>query len=714
MPIAPTRSLVRSLAFASGTVALATALGAQQLTPPIARMVPRVDTTLGDVRTDPYFWLRDDARKNADVIAYLEAENRYTAAMLKPTEALQERLFQEMKGRIKETDLSVPERMGHYYYYSRTEAGKQYPILCRRKGSLSAPEEVMLDENVAAGSRSYYRVGVWTVSPDERLLAFTEDTTGSERYTLVVKDLESHRMLPDSVRMVNYSLEWAGDNRTVFYGMGDAANRGYRILRHTLGATTGDSVIQEEPDLLFSLSLGRTKDHRFLVIEDGSFSSSEARVLSANTPMGAWRVISRRVDDVLYSVEHQGDHFLILTNDHATNFKLMRAPEGDPARERWTEVVAARDSVLLDGLDVFRDHLVLYERRNAVRQLAVRDLASGATHYVTFPESVSTFRPSSNPEYDSRLLRFTYTSMITPAAVYDYDMVTRARELKKDTEVKGYDKTRYATERSWARATDGTMVPISLAYRLPLVRDGRRPMLLTAYGSYGASTDPAFNSTAVSLLDRGLIVAIAHIRGGQEMGRSWYDQGKLLNKKNTFTDFIASAEHLVSAKYTSSDRLAIRGGSAGGLLMGAVTNMRPDLFKVVVADVPFVDVINTMMDASIPLTTGEWIQWGDPHKAEFYSYMKSYSPYDNVERKAYPALLVTGGLNDPRVAYWEPAKWVAKLRANKTDSNPLLLRTNMGAGHGGASGRYDALREQAIRYAFILQQLGLGMSDASE
>ncbi|MGI8498736.1 MAG: S9 family peptidase [Gemmatimonadaceae bacterium] len=650
MPVPTIRSAMRSLALASGVAAFATALSAQQAAPPVARIVPRVDTTLGDVRTDPYFWLRDDARKNADVIAYLEAENRYTAAVLKPTQALQERLFQEMKGRIKETDLSVPERIGHYYYYSRTKAGKQYPILCRRKGSLTGPEEVMLDENVAAGSRGYYRVGVWTVSPDERLLAFTEDTTGGERYTLVVKDLRKGSMLSDSVRMVNYSLEWAGDNRTLFYGMGDAANRSHRILRHTLGATTPDTVIQEESDLLFSLSLGRTKDHRYLVIEDGSFSSSEARVLRAADPMGAWRVISPRVDDVLYSVEHQGDHFLILTNDRATNFKLMRAPESDPSRARWTEVVGVRDSVLLEGMDVFRNHLVLYERRNAVRQLAVRDLASGATHYVTFPESVSTFRPASNPEYDSRLLRFTYTSMITPPAVYDYNMVSRARTLKKDTEVKGYDKTRYATERSWARASDGAMVPISLVYRAPLARDGKRPMLLTAYGSYGASTDPAFNSTWLSLLDRGLIVAIAHIRGGQEMGRSWYDQGKLLNKKNTFTDFIASAEHLVAAKYTSADRLAIRGGSAGGLLMGAVTNMRPDLFKVVVADVPFVDVINTMMDASIPLTTGEWIQWGDPHKAEYYTYMKSYSPYDNVERKAYPAMLITAGLNDPRVA----------------------------------------------------------------
>ena len=678
------------------------------LSPPVAKITARVDTTLGDIRVDNYYWLRDDARKNPDVIAYLEAENRYTEATMKPLEPLIEKLYQEMKGRIKETDLSVPERVGDYYYYTRTEAGKQYPILARKKGSLSAPEEVMLDENVAAGSSKYFRVGVSRVSPNDRLLAFTVDTMGNERYTLMVKDLSTGQLLPDRVPMVNYSLEWAGDNKTLFYGRGDSANRAYRILRHSLGSSTTDAIVAEEPDDLFEVSLEKTKDRKFILIDDGSFSSTEYKYLPANEPMSAFKVIQPKTKDIEYSVEHHGDKFLIVTNDGAINFKLVEAPDNSPGRENWKTIIPGRDSALLDGIDVFRDYLVLYQRQNALRTMQVMNFTDGKTYSVDFPEAVYTYRGATNPEYDSKLVRFTYMSLTTPATVYDFDMSNRTRqELKKTEVLGGYDPSLYATERTWARASDGTMVPISLVYRKPLVKDGKRPMLLYAYGSYGSSTDPTFSSNNLSLLDRGFIYAIAHIRGGQEMGRYWYDQGKLLNKMNTFTDFIASAEHLIREGYTSKERLAIRGGSAGGLLMGAVTNMRPDLFKAVVADVPFVDVINTMMDASIPLTTGEWIQWGDPHKAEYYGYMKSYSPYDNVEHKAYPNMLVTAGLNDPRVGYWEPAKWVAKLRANKTDDNLLLLRTNMGAGHGGASGRYDALREQAIRYAFILNALGL-------
>jgi oligopeptidase B len=681
---------------------------APPLAPPVARMTPRVDTTLGDVRTDNYYWVRDDARKNPDVIAYLDAENRYTEAVMKPHESLIQKLYEEMKGRIKETDLSVPERVGNYFYYTKTEAGKQYPILVRRKGSLTGPEEVMLDQNVEAGKSRYFRVGTTSVSPNDRLLAFTVDMMGNERYTLMVKDLTTGQLLPDRVPMVNYSLEWADDNLTLFYGMGDSANRSYRILRHVLGSNATDAVIAEEPDDLFGLSLEKTKDRKFLLINYGSFSSTEYKYLPANEPMGTFKIIQPKTKDLEYSVEHHGNKFLIVTNDGAVNFKLVEAPDNAPGRENWKTIVPARDSVLLSGVDVFKDYLVLYERQKALRTMRVMDFATGKIYSVDFPEPVYTFRGASNPEYDSKLVRFTYTSLTTPASVYDFDMSNRTRKLLKATEVLGgYDPSLYATERTWARASDGTMVPISLVYRKPLVKNGTRPMLLYAYGSYGSSTDPAFSSNNLSLLDRGFIYAIAHIRGGSEMGRYWYDQGKLLNKKNTFTDFISAAEHLVQQGYTSKDKLAIRGGSAGGLLMGAVVNMRPDLFKAVVADVPFVDVINTMMDASIPLTTGEWIQWGDPHKAEFYGYMKSYSPYDNVEHKAYPNMLVTAGLNDPRVGYWEPAKWVAKLRANKTDNNLLLLRTNMGAGHGGASGRYDALREQAIRFAFILSALGM-------
>jgi oligopeptidase B len=681
---------------------------APPLAPPIARITPRVDTTLGDVRTDNYFWIRDDARKNPDVIAYLDAENKYTEAVMKPLEPLVEKLYQEMKGRIKETDLSVPERVGNYYYYSRTEAGKQYPILARKRGSLNAREEVMLDENAEAGKSKYYRVGVTKVSPNERFLAFTMDTTGGERYTLMVKDLTTGKILPDRVEKVNYSLEWGGDNKTLFYGMSDSANRPNRILRHTLGSAAADPVIAEEPNELFGIVVQKTKDQKFLLIASGSFSSDEYRYLAANDPLGTFRLIQPRTKDLEYSVDHHGNKFLIVTNDDAVNFKLVEAPDDNPGRANWKTIVPVRDSVLLSGIDVFRDYLVLYERQKALRTMRVMNFATGRIYSVDFPEPVYTFRGADNPEYNSNLVRFTYTSLTTPSSVYDFNMANKSRKLLKQTEVLGgYDPKLYATERTWARASDGTMVPISLVYKKPLVKDGTRPMLLYAYGSYGSSTDPAFSSNNLSLLDRGFIYAIAHIRGGSEMGRYWYDQGKLLNKKNTFTDFIASAEHLIHEGYTSKEKLAIRGGSAGGLLMGAVVNMRPDLFKAVVADVPFVDVINTMMDASIPLTTGEWIQWGDPHKAEFYSYMKSYSPYDNVEKKAYPNMLVTAGLNDPRVGYWEPAKWVAKLRANKTDNNLLLLRTNMGAGHGGSSGRYDALRDQAVRYAFILSALGM-------
>jgi oligopeptidase B len=676
--------------------------------PPVARIVPRADTTLGDVRIDNYAWLRDDRRQDTAVIGYLEAENRYTQAMLRHTEPLQERLFQEMRGRIKETDLSVPERIGAYYYYSRTEAGKQYPIYARKRGSLAAPEEVLLDVNQLAEGKRYFSLGAQNVSPDARLLAFATDTSGAERYTLMVKDLQTGQILPDRIASVNGNVEWAADNRTLFYGASDAANRPNRVLRHVLGtAPAADAVVGEEPDELYGIRIGRTKDRRFLLINTSSFDASEVRYIAADRPLDAFRVIRPKTPNVLYDVEHHGDRFLISTDEGAPNGKLMWAPDSDPRRENWHELVPASDSVLLDGIDVFRDYLVLYQRQNALRKIHVIPFAAGRPYDVDFPEPIYTYRGARNADYGSRVLRFTYTSLVTPSAVYDYDLGSRTRQLMKATEVPGYDPSLYASERTWARAQDGTMVPISLVYRKPFVRDGSRPLLLYAYGSYGSSTDPTFSIANLSLLDRGVVYAIAHIRGGQEMGRQWYEQGRLLNKMNTFTDFIGSAEHLVGQRYTSRERLAIRGGSAGGLLMGAVVNLRPDLFRAVVADVPFVDVINTMLDASIPLTTGEWLQWGDPHKPEFYGYMKSYSPYDNVRATAYPAMLVTAGLNDPRVGYWEPAKWVAKLRATKTDGNPLLLRTNMGAGHGGASGRYDALREQAIRYAFILDQLGI-------
>ena len=673
--------------------------------PPVARIIPKVDTLLGEVRVDPYFWLRDDARSAPEVISYLEAENRYTDGSMRHTEALQKKLYQEMVGRMKETDLSVPEYLDGAWYYTRTLKGQQYPIFCRRRGSLKAPEQVLLDENALAGSRPYSRVGLRKVSPDGNILAYTWDTTGGEWYTLMIKDLGTGRLLADRIDSVNYEVEWAADNRTLLYGRDDAAHRAFRVYQHELGGSVPDAVVFEDLDPLFNVDLAKSKDRAYLFINSESFTSSETRYLPADQPRGEWRVLLPRAPDVVYSVEHHGDDFLIRTNDGAINFRLLRAPVSDPSRANWTEIVAARDSVLLEDLTVFRNYAALYERGNAVRRIRVLDFQRGTTYEVDFPEEISTFQGATNPEYDTDVVRFTYTSPITPPSVYDFDMRQKTRTLKKRTEVPRYQPGRYATERTWAVAGDGTRVPVSLLYRKPLVRDGSRPMLLYAYGSYGASTDPWFNSNIFSLVDRGFIYAIAHIRGGQEMGRAWYDDGKMLRKKNTFTDFTAAAEHLIAAGYTASDRLAIRGGSAGGLLMGAVTNMRPDLFRAVVADVPFVDVINTMLDASIPLTTQEWQQWGNPRREPDYSYMKSYSPYDNVAARAYPAILVTAGLNDPRVGYWEPAKWVAKLRASKTDTKTLLLKTNMGAGHGGSSGRYDYLREMAFRYAFVLDQV---------
>jgi oligopeptidase B len=675
--------------------------------PPVARVLPRTDTLHGDVRVDNYFWLRE--RQNPEVVAYLEAENRYTDTAMAGTRQLQETLYQEILGRLRQTDLSVPERNGPYFYYTRTEEGKQYPIFARRRGSMQAPEEVIFDQNRMAEGKRYYTLGAFSVSPDHRMLAFSVDTSGSEHFTLMVKNLESGEIMPERVDDVSFGATWAADNRHLFYTRTDSAQRPDRVFRHALGtAPTADVQVYHEPDVLFRAGIYLTKDERWLVVSSGSYTTSEAYVIPGARPTEPMRLVAPRQNDVLYTVNHQDDRFLIRTNaDGANNFKLMWALESDPSRAAWRELVPQRDSVLLDGFDVFKGHLVMYERGNALRMIRIRNIRTNDEHTIEFPEPVYAAGPGSNPEYDTHMLRFGYQSMVTPSSVYDYDMNTRQRELKKQTEVIGYDPSLYATERTWARASDGTRVPVSLVYRKPMVRDGSRPMLLYAYGSYGSSTDPTFSSANLSLLNRGVVFAIAHIRGGQEMGRWWYDQGKMLNKKNTFTDFIAAAEHLVAERWTSREKLAIRGGSAGGLLMGAVVNMRPDLFHVVVADVPFVDVINTMSDASIPLTAVEWVQWGNPANEEEYRYMLSYSPYDNVERKAYPTMLVTTGLNDPRVAYWEPAKWVAKLRTMKTDDNLLILRTNMGAGHGGSSGRYDALRETAFRYAFILHQLGI-------
>ena len=677
------------------------------LEPPTAERRPHRLTTHGDTRVDEYYWLRD--RDDPAVLRHLEAENAYTAAMMRHTEGLQERLYRELVGRIQETDLSVPERIDGWYYYSRTEEGRQYPIFCRRRGSLDAPEEIALDQNVLAEGHDYFRVGALALSPDHRLLAYSTDTTGAETYTLFVKDLATGELLAERIDNTSYGVEWAEDNQTLFYTTMDETRRPYRLHRHRLGADpSADVVVYEEPDGSVLLSLGKTRSRAFILVDLSSHSSSEVRYLPADQPEAPLRLMAPREPNVEYLVDHHDERFFIVTNDGAPNFRLAEAPVSDPGKANWRTLIENNPAVKLDGVDAFRNHLVVYEREDALRHIRVLDLRTGASHRVGFPEAVYTFRMTANPEFDTTTLRFVYMSLVTPNSVIDYDLETRAWDLRKQQAVKGgYDPSLYHTERAFAEAPDGTRIPLSLVYRTPLARDGKRPLLLNGYGSYGSSYDPTFSSNAISLLDRGFVIAIAHIRGGEEMGRAWYEAGKLLRKRNTFTDFIAAAESLLRDGWTSRDRLVINGGSAGGLLIGAVLNLRPELFRVAVAEVPFVDVVTTMLDESIPLTVIEYEEWGNPNDAQYYEYMKSYSPYDNVRAQAYPDMLVTAGLNDPRVAYWEPAKWVARLRTLRTAPTRLLLRTNMGAGHSGASGRYDYLREVAFKYAFILDALGL-------
>ncbi|NTW50329.1 MAG: S9 family peptidase, partial [Chlorobiales bacterium] len=647
-------------------------------------------------------------KSNPEVTAYIEAENAYTKEVLKHTEKFQEDLYKEMLSRIKETDLSVPDKIDDYFYYSRTEEGKQYSINCRKFQSLDATEEVLLDKNVLAEGHSYFSLGAFKVSPDHKLLAYSTDTDGSETYTLQIKNLETGELLSDVVENVG-SVVWANDNRTLFYTILDSLKRPYKVFRHKLGADPKtDEDIFHEHDESFYVSVGKTRSRAILLIHTASKTTTEVYYLDANTPEGKFQMIEPRIKDLEYEVDHHDERFFIVTNDHAANFKLMETPVSAPSKANWKEVIPHHPNVKIDNIDLFKDHLTIYEREDGLQRMRIMNLRTGKLHTVDFPEPVYTFSAGGNPEFNTSLLRFNYTSLVTPLSVYDYDMNTKARELKKQYEVLGgYDQTQYKSERIFAIAPDGTKVPISLVHKKGIAKNGKNPLFLYGYGSYGINMDPAFRSNRLSLIDRGFIFAIAHIRGGEEMGRPWYEAGKLLHKKNTFSDFIACAKHLVAQKYTSPEKLVISGGSAGGLLMGAVLNMQPDLFKAVVANVPFVDSLNTMLDASLPLTVTEYDEWGNPNEKEYYNYIKSYSPYDNVRRAAYPNMLVTAGLNDPRVSYWEPAKWVAKLRAMKTDKNLLLLKTNMGAGHSGASGRYDYLKEIAFEYAFMLDVLGI-------
>jgi oligopeptidase B len=672
--------------------------------PPVAKKAPKVDDLHGDRRVDNYYWLRE--KTNPEVVSYLESESAYADAMMKPTEAFQEKLYQEILGRIKQTDLTVPYRQGDYFYYSRTEEGKQYAIYCRKKGSLDAPEQIMLDVNELAKGEKFMAVGAFQVSDDGKLLAYSTDNTGFRQYTLQVKNLETGALLSDRVEKV-VSVLWAGDNKTLFYTVEDSAKRPYRLYRHRLGAAD-DDLMYEEKDEMFRIYGYRTRSRGYIVLMSSSLTASEARYLPAGEPNGEWKLIEPRSRDHEYDLDHHGDLFYIRTNDAGRNFRLVTTPVRDPRRANWKELLPHRPDVMLLSGELFADYLVLVERQNGLPQFRITTLANGESHYVKFPEPTYAASLAQNREFKTTKLRYNYQSLVTPSSVYDYDMVKRGSELLKQTEVLGgYDSKQYQSERLFATALDGTKVPVSIVYRKGLKKDGKAPLHLYAYGSYGSPTSATFSSTRLSLLDRGFVYAIAHIRGGGEMGKAWHDQGRMMNKRNTFTDFIAAAEFLIAQKFTSKESLVISGGSAGGLLMGAVTNMRPDLFKVVVSYVPFVDVLNTMLDGSLPLTAGEWEEWGDPRKKNEYEYMKTYCPYTNIEKKAYPTMLVRTSFNDSQVMYWEPAKYVAKLRDLKADSNPLLFKINMVAGHGGRSGRYEALRDTAYDYAFILTQLGI-------
>ncbi len=682
--------------------------GGQQKSPPVAKAVPKKLEAHGDVRIDNYYWLNQ--RDNPEVIAYLEAENVYTEAVMARTEALQEALFEEIKGRIKQTDLSVPFKQDDYFYYYKTEEGKDYPIFARKKGSLEAPEEIMLDVNQIAEGRRFTSVPRPSVSSGQDIMAFAADTVGRRIYDIRFKNLETGELLEDEIPAVTSNMAWANDNKTLFYARQDPVTlRRYQIYRHVLGTDSAeDELVYEEKDEEFSCFVRRTKSERYIIIGCSQTLSNEYRYLDADDPGGEFKVFLPREPDLEYSIDHFGDHFYIRTNYEAENFRLMRTPVEQTDKEHWEDVIPHREDVLLEYFDVFRDYLVVVERRDGLLQIRIRPWSGEAEHYIDFGEPAYRAYLSANPEIDTRVLRYGYTSLTTPNSVYDYDMETREKVLlKRDEVLGGFDPNDYVTERVYAPARDGVRVPVSIVYRKGVQKNGDNPLLLYAYGSYGSTIDASFSSARLSLIDRGFVYAIAHVRGGEDLGRRWYEDGKLLKKKNTFTDFIDVAEYLIEQGYTSPELLFARGGSAGGLLMGAISNMRPDLFKGVIALVPWVDVVTTMLDPSIPLTTSEYDEWGDPNEEEYYWYMLSYSPYDNVEAKDYPNLLVTTGLRDSQVQYFEPAKWVAKLRALKTDDNVLILKTNMGAGHGGASGRYDRYREIAFRYAFMLDLLGI-------
>lgn len=674
---------------------------------PIAKKIEKKLIAHGHERLDPWFWLRE--RENPDVIHYLEEENAYTEAMMEPVAKIREDLFTEMKGRIKEQDESVPYHKNGYNYYVRFIAGGEYPMYCRKKDGDGSAEEILLDGNQMAKGHSYFHSSSVEVSPDNRYGLFAIDTVGRRIYEFLIKDLTTGDLLPDRITGVTGNAEWATDSQTIFYSRQDPETlRADRIFRHTLGSMPdNDFLVYEEKDETFSCHLEKTKSDKFLVIHCESTLTNEARILHSDQPDGEFKVFEPRLRKHEYQIDHIGDRFYILSNLNARNFKLMSASETNTGKDHWREEIPHRDDVLLEDLELFSGHFVVRERKGGLPALRVLNW-QGDSHYIDFGEVAYDADIAYNPEADTDWLRFHFNSLVTPLSTFDYQMVTQERKLLKQQEVVGgYNASLYQSERMMAPAVDGTLIPISLVYRKDQFHhDGTSPLLQYAYGSYGYSIDPTFNSNRISLLDRGFVFAICHIRGGEEMGRYWYEDGKLLKKKNTFTDFIDCSKFLIKEKYTSSDGLFASGGSAGGLLMGAVVNMSPELYKGVMAAVPFVDVVTTMLDASIPLTTGEYDEWGDPNEKEYYEYMLSYSPYDNVKAMDYPNMLVTTGLHDSQVQYWEPAKWVAKLRDMKTDKNLLLLHTNMEAGHGGASGRFSRLKELALEYAFMIHLAG--------
>ncbi|MDH5585781.1 MAG: S9 family peptidase [Nitrospirota bacterium] len=679
--------------------------------PPLAKSIPHALEQHGQVRVDPYYWLND--RTNPEVLAYLEKENDYATALREHTAELEHTLFEEIKGRIKPVDLSVPFKQGDYVYYIRYEEGKEYAIYCRKKGSLSGPEEIMIDGNAMAEGHEYFSLGNWMVSSGQDIVAFAIDTQGRRIYSLGFKNLATGEILTDVIPAVTGNMEWGNDNRTLLYARQDPDTlRSYRIYRHVLGQDSAqDELVYEEPDETFSAFIAKSKSKRYLFIGLHQTVSSEYLYLNADTPGGTFHVFCPRERGHEYDVDHLGEYFFIRTNDQAKNFRLMKTGVKTPEKTHWQEVIPHRSDVFFEGFELFREYLVVEERKDGLIHLRILHHADGQDHELDFGEPAYFASLGDNYEIDTPYLRFGYTSMTTPMTIYDYHMETREKVFLKQEEVLGdFQISHYQTERIFALANDGTRIPISLVYRKGFSPNGSHPLLLYGYGSYGASMDASFSSPRVSLLDRGFVYALAHIRGGEELGRQWYEHGKLFHKKNSFTDFIACGEFLIQQGYVHSQKLYALGGSAGGLLMGAVMNMRPDLFHGMVAQVPFVDVVTTMLDPDIPLTTGEYDEWGNPTEKKFYDYMLTYSPYDNVSAKAYPHVLVTAGLHDSQVQYWEPAKWVAKLRAHKTDNNRLLLKTNMDAGHGGASGRFKRYEETAMVYAFLLDLAGVAQA----